>query len=64
MNRPARPDAWYLLAAGQAVYLVGNVCWFVVAAAGYRDCRDGAIAGLYPAMRAACLSPTEAVARG
>jgi diguanylate cyclase (GGDEF)-like protein len=36
LNRPARPDAWYLLAAGQAAYLVGNVSWYVVAAAGGR----------------------------
>ncbi|WP_155368288.1 sensor domain-containing diguanylate cyclase [Catellatospora vulcania] len=33
MNRPARPGAWYLLAAGQVTYLVGNVWWYVVAAA-------------------------------
>ncbi|WP_186315840.1 sensor domain-containing diguanylate cyclase [Catellatospora sichuanensis] len=33
MNRPTCPGAWYLLAAGQAAYLVGNVCWYVIAAA-------------------------------
>lgn len=33
LNRPARPGAWYLLAAGQAAYLVGNVFWYVAAAA-------------------------------
>ncbi|GAA1363979.1 sensor domain-containing diguanylate cyclase [Catellatospora chokoriensis] len=33
MNRPTCPSAWYLLAAGQAAYLVGNVCWYVIAAA-------------------------------
>lgn len=33
MNRPSCPSAWYLLAGGQAAYLVGNVCWYVVAAA-------------------------------
>ncbi|MFC7244944.1 GGDEF domain-containing protein [Catellatospora aurea] len=33
LNRPTSPGAWYLLAAGQAAYAVGNVCWYVVAAA-------------------------------
>lgn len=33
LNRPTRPGAWYLLAAGQAAYLAGNICWYVVAAA-------------------------------
>ncbi|GAB4057420.1 hypothetical protein GCM10028775_60620 [Catellatospora paridis] len=33
MNRPTCPSAWYLLAAGQAAYLVGNVLWYVTAAA-------------------------------
>ncbi|MEU8001715.1 sensor domain-containing diguanylate cyclase [Catellatospora sp. NPDC049111] len=33
LNRPTSPGAWYLLAAGQAVYLLGGVCWYVVAAA-------------------------------
>ncbi|MEU7820577.1 sensor domain-containing diguanylate cyclase [Catellatospora sp. NPDC049133] len=33
LHRPTSPEAWYLLAAGQAAYVVGNVGWYVVAAA-------------------------------
>ncbi|MFD0591711.1 hypothetical protein ACFQZ4_03290 [Catellatospora coxensis] len=33
LNRPTSPEAWYLLAAGQAAYVVGNVGWYVAAAA-------------------------------
>lgn len=36
MNRPTSPGAWYLLAAGQAMYLAGSVGWYVVAAAAGR----------------------------
>ncbi|GAA1621564.1 GGDEF domain-containing protein [Catellatospora bangladeshensis] len=37
VHRPARPVAWYLLAAGQAAYLVGNVYWYVAPAAAQRQ---------------------------
>ncbi|MEV4413187.1 diguanylate cyclase [Catellatospora sp. NPDC049609] len=33
LHRPSCRGAWYLLAAGQATYLAGNVLWYVAAAA-------------------------------
>lgn len=33
LHRPARPLAWGLLAAGQVLYLIGNVCWYIAPAA-------------------------------
>ncbi|MDI1465170.1 diguanylate cyclase [Catellatospora sp. KI3] len=32
LHRPARRAPWYLLAAGQAAYLLGNLHWYVAAA--------------------------------
>jgi diguanylate cyclase (GGDEF)-like protein len=32
INRPARPEVWYVLAAGQTVYAVANGYWLVVPA--------------------------------